>query len=264
MADAEGLEITQEGAVALVRLARPERRNAIDVDTCRALTGYLREVASDRSVRSIVLTGTDKDFCTGADAVSSNRAVTEMSTLDYRWGPSDFNELFETLWRTEVPVVSAVNGTVAGAGWLLALLADLVVAAEGARWTHVYLRRGMVPHAGDPYYLPRILPFHRLNELAMLGEPVTSETLSEWGVINRLVPGDEVVATADELAHRLADGPTRSIGMAKRLYRRSLESDLHTSYEEEVAALALISTTKDRLEGVQSFVERRPAEFIGD
>ncbi len=264
MAEIEGLEITQDGGVALVRLNRPHRRNAIDVDTCKALTSYLRAVATDRTVRSIVITGTERDFCTGADAVSSNSAVTETTTLDYRWGPRDFNDLFETLWRIEVPVVSAVNGTVAGAGWLLALLADLVVAAEGARWTHVFVRRGMIPHAGDPFYLPRIVPFHRLNELAMLGDPVTSETLADWGVVNRLVPADAVSDTANELATRLASGPTRSIGMAKRLYRRSLESDLRTSYEEEAAALALISTTKDRLEGVQSFIEQRPPEFIGD
>ena len=264
MAEAEGLNITQQGNVATVQLHRPQRRNAIDIDTCRALTGYLRDVAGDRSVRAIVLTGVDRDFCTGADAVRSNNAVTATKPLDYRWATRDYNELFETLWRIEVPVVSAVNGAVAGAGWLLALLADLVVAAEGARWTHVYLRRGMIPHAGDPYYLPRILPFHRLNELAMLGDPVTSETLSSWGVVNRLVPAADVLTTATELAERLAAGPTRSIGMAKRLYRRSLESDLRSAYEEEAAALALISTTNDRLEGVQSFIEQRPPAFQGD
>ena len=125
MADVEGLEINREGGLAVVTLTRPERRNAIDVETCRALTAYLRDVDADRSVRSVVITGVDHDFCTGADAVGSNRAVTDTMPLDYRWATRDFNDLFETLWRIEVPVVSAVNGTVAGAGWLLALLADL-------------------------------------------------------------------------------------------------------------------------------------------
>lgn len=263
MTDATGVQVTMDGAVALVRLDRPGRRNAIDLETCRALTQLVHDAASDGSTRAMVITGVDRDFCTGADA-EFNQGVASTSTLDYRWKTSDYNRLFLALWETELPVVSAVNGTVAGAGWLLALLADLVVAAEGARWTHVFIQRGMIPHAGDPYFLPRIIPLHRLNEVALLGEQVTSEVLREWGVVNRVVPTDDVLSTAMELAQRLAVGPTRSIGLAKRLYRRSLDSDVVTAFEEERAALALISTTADRLEGVQSFIEGRAPKFTGE
>src|SRR5204862_3855372 len=184
--------------------------------------------------------------------------------LDYRRAVGPFQRLFQTLWECETPVVSAVNGTIAGAGWMLALLADLVVAAEGARWTHVFARRGMVPHAGDPFFLPRLLPFHRLNEAALTGERFTSETLNEWGAVNRLVPVDEVEATARELAVKLAAGPTRSLGQTKRLYRRSLVSDMVTSFAEEASATALVSQTHDRIEGVKSFIEGRPAVFTGE
>lgn len=258
-----GLHVEREGAVTLVRLDRPSRRNAIDLDTCRALTRCVREATADPTVRAMVLTGTGRDFCTGAEAGASNEAIAKSGPLDYRFKTADYNELFLTLWDTELPVVSAVNGTVAGAGFLLALLADLVVAAAGARWTHVFTRRGMIPHAGDPYFLPRIIPLHRLSELALLSDPVTSETLSEWGVVNRVVPGEEVLPCAMQLAQRLADGPTRSLGLTKRLYRRSFDSDVVTAFEEERAALALISTTSDRLEGVRSFVEGRPPRFTG-
>jgi len=264
MGDAPGVQATMDRAVALVRLDRPERRNAIDLDTCRALTKIVRDAAADRAIRAMVITGAGRDFCTGADALGSNDAIAETSPLDYRWRTADYNELFLALWETELPVVSAVNGTVAGAGWLLALLADLVVAVEGARWTHVFVRRGMIPHAGDPYFLPRIIPLHRLNELALLGEPTTSEVLHDWGVVNRVVSSDDVLPTAMGFAQRLADGPTRSIGIAKRLYRRSLDSDVVTAFEEERAGLALISTTADRIEGLQSFVEGRPPEFTGE
>jgi 2-(1,2-epoxy-1,2-dihydrophenyl)acetyl-CoA isomerase len=264
MGDAPGVQVTMDRAVALVRLDRPERRNAIDLETCRALTNIVRDAAADRAIRAMVITGAGRDFCTGADALGSNDAIAETSPLDYRWRTADYNELFLALWETELPVVSAVNGTVAGAGWLLALLADLVVAVEGARWTHVFIRRGMIPHAGDPYFLPRIIPLHRLNELALLGEPTTSEVLHEWGVVNRVVSSDDVLPTAMGFAQRLAEGPTRSIGMAKHLYRRSLDSDVITAFEEERAGMALISTTADRIEGLQSFIEGRSPEFTGE
>jgi 2-(1,2-epoxy-1,2-dihydrophenyl)acetyl-CoA isomerase len=259
----QGLRIEVDGRVALVRLERPGRRNAVDAETAAALTAFLDGATTDRGIRAIVVTGTGRDFCTGADVVGRGGAP-DMSPLDYRFATDTFRRLFQSLWEVEKPVVSAVNGTVAGAGWMLALLADLVVADRDARWTHVFSRRGMVPHAGDPYFLPRIIPFHRLNEIALLSEPVTSAQLYEWGIVNRAVAAEEVLTTAMELAGRLANGPTRSLGLTKRLYRRSLASDMATSLEEERAATALISTTADRREGVQSFVENRPPKFVGD
>ena len=259
-----GLKIERrDDGVAIIRLARAERHNAIDAETARDLTGFLTDANVDRELRSIVLTGIDGKFCTGADAVSDPNAP-KPSTLDYRYATEDFRRLAQALWEVEKPVVTAVNGTVAGFGWTLALLGDLVVADCDARWTHVFTRRGMVPHAGDPYFLARIIPFHRLNEIALLSDTLTSADLDNWGLINRCVAVEEVEPTAVGLAERLASGPTRTLGLTKRLYRRSLSSDMATAFEDERNATALISTTADRHEGVASFVERRPANFIGD
>jgi 2-(1,2-epoxy-1,2-dihydrophenyl)acetyl-CoA isomerase len=258
------LRIEVTDAVTVVTLDRLDRRNTIDFDTCVELRHRLAEADADKAVRAIVIAGTNRDFCTGADVTARPDSAAVTSALDYRYLTVDYQRLFQQLWEMETPVVSAVTGTVAGAGWMLALLADLVVAAEGARWTHVFSRRGMIPHAGDPYFLPRVIPFHRLNEIALLSEPVTSETLASWGVVNRCVAPDQVLPTAMALATQLASGPTRSLGMTKRLYRRSLDSDMLTAFEEERAAQALISTTHDRREGLLSFVEHRPAKFIGD
>jgi 2-(1,2-epoxy-1,2-dihydrophenyl)acetyl-CoA isomerase len=261
--DRAGLRTDREGGVVIVRIDRPDRRNAIDRETAGALTELLDDATTDRKVRALVISGSGRDFCTGAD-VASSEAAGELAPLDYRYATEAFRRLFQAQWEVEKPVVSAVNGTVAGAGWMLALLADLVVADRSARWTHVFARRGMVPHAGDPYFLPRIIPFHRLNELALLSDPVTSEQLHEWGVVNRAVEAEVVFPTAMELAARLADGPTRSLGLTKRLYRHSLSIDMATSFEEERAATALISTTADRREGVRSFAEGRPPKFVGE
>ncbi|MCW2548718.1 MAG: putative oxidoreductase [Mycobacterium sp.] len=227
----------------------------------------------DRGIRAIVITGFGRDFCTGADVLKEQSASLAgeatsppppVSPLDYRYATEDFRRLFAALWEVEKPVVSAVNGTVAGAGWLLALLADLVVADRDARWTHVFTRRGMVPHAGDPYFLPRIIPFHRLNELALLSDPVSSAVLHEWGIVNRAVESGDVLPTALELASRLAAGPTRTLGLTKRLYRESLSVDMRTAFDQERSATALISTTHDRREGMQAFVDGRRPLFTGD
>lgn len=262
--EAEGLAIERrDDGVVVVRLNRPDRKNAVDRDTANALTAFLTDSGTDRSVRSILLTGTGDTFCTGADVVSTAGGPAP-SPLDYRSSTDDFRRLTQALWEVDKPVVTAVNGTVAGMGWTLALLGDLVVADVAARWTHVFSRRGMVPHAGDPFFLSRIIPFHRLSEIALLSDTLTSADLAGWGLLNRCVDAGEVIAVADALAVRLAAGPTRTLGMTKRLYRRATVSDMATAFEDERNATALISTTADRREGVVSFVERRPPNFIGD
>jgi 2-(1,2-epoxy-1,2-dihydrophenyl)acetyl-CoA isomerase len=273
--DAPGLDMWREGAVLWIRLDRPERRNAIDIQSRDVLRSLFWDLNSDPSVRAVVLTGSGRDYCTGADAVASDPAATGATPpdeksgaaawmLDYRFPTQGFQDMFKQLWELEKPVISAVNGTVAGIGWMFALLADLVVASESARWTHVFTRRGMMPHAGDPYFLPRVLPHHVLNEIAFLSDPVTSEQLRIWGAVNRVVPADQVEQTARELANRLASGPTRSLGQAKRLYRRSSVSDMATAFAEEQATSALLSLTHDRLEGMQAFMQGRAPESTGE
>jgi 2-(1,2-epoxy-1,2-dihydrophenyl)acetyl-CoA isomerase len=261
------LEVRDDAGVRWLRLNRPDARNAIDGELRDALEDGLLEADADPDVRALVIAANGRDFCTGGDLSPPSNPEGAVQrppvALDYRRGVSGYQALFRTYWEIETPVVSAVSGTTAGIGWMLALLADVVVAAEGARWIHVFGERGMVPHGGDPFFLPRVLPFHRITAVALLGERVTSETLHEWGAVTRLVPPDQVDATAGELAAKIAQGPTRSLGQARRLYRRSLVSDMATAFAEEAAAVALISQTDDRMEGVRSMLERRPAQFQG-
>jgi 2-(1,2-epoxy-1,2-dihydrophenyl)acetyl-CoA isomerase len=256
---ASTLVLERRDAVQWIRLARPDARNTINEAMREELMHVLTTAEADSDVRALVVTGSGRDFCIGGDLVPTGT----VSMLDYPRLLRPFQDLFRVYWELETPVVSAVNGTTAGVGWMLALLADLVVAAEGARWTHVFTRRGMLPHAGDPYFLPRVLPLHRLSEAALLSDTLTSETLAGWGVVNRLVPADQVEGVAGELAQRLAEGPTRTLGVMKRLYRRSLTSDMATMFTEEADATALISQTEDRREGVAAFLDGRPARFTG-
>lgn len=256
-----GLRIYQADGVLEIHITAGLRQNAIDVMSAARMTDALTGSNRDKNVRAILITGEGRYFCTGAQVTPG---ATDMSILDYRWATRRFSDLTRALWEAEKPVVSAVNGTVAGAGWMVALLADLVVAAAGARWTHVFSRRGMVPHAGDTFYLPRILPFHRLMEIAFLSDTWTSEQLYEIGAVNRIASEEDVLDVARELTTRLATGATASLGFAKRLYRNSLNVDLDTALRGEFDATALLSQTHDRVEGMRAWVERRPPQFTGD
>ena len=173
MSVSDNLVIERDGGVQWIRLNRPQVRNMIDLDTRTELEDAFVAADGDATVRAIVVTGSGRDFCTGGDVGRPSGGGDEPpppGPLDYRRMLSPFQQLFRTYWELDTPVVSAVNGTTAGVGWMLALLADFVVAAQGARWTHAFLRRGMIPHAGDPFFLPRVLPLHRLTEVAMLSD----------------------------------------------------------------------------------------------
>ena len=259
----EGMRIEIAEGVAVLTLDRPSYRNAIDEDSARDYANFFREATTNPDVRAIVVTSTGRDFSVGGGA-ANNPGPPPRTTLDYRFVSQPHIEMFKAMWEVEKPVISAVNGTVAGVGWLLALLADMVVAARGSRWTHVFVRRAMIPHAGDSFYLPRIIPFHRLNEIALLGDAVTADTLNDWGLINRLVEQEQVLETAMDLARRMAVQPTRALGLAKRHYRRSLEADYTTMLREEMAGQALTSITADREELTNAVKEGRPPEFRGD
>lgn len=168
-----GLEIERrDDGVAVIRLARPQRRNAIDGETAVALTMLLHEANTDRELRALVVTGVEGTFCPGADVVSDPDAP-KPSTIDYRYATEDFRHLAQALWEIEKPVVSAVNGTVAGFGWTLALLGDLVVADRRPLDARVRTA-GTGPHAGEPYFLARII---EASYASRSGEALTVEEL---------------------------------------------------------------------------------------
>lgn len=263
-ASEEGLSIEFDGGVAILTLNMLSARNAFGGDIAREYTQFFRDANTRQDVRAILIRSAgDRDFCLGGGP-SRTPDVMPRNTFDYRFVSTPHIEMFKAMWELERPVVSAVQGTVAGVGWLLALLADLVVAAKGTRWTHVFVKRGMIPHAGDSFYLPRIIPFHRLNEIALLGDAVTAETLDNWGLINRLVEKEQVQSTAMDLARRLAEQPTRGVGLAKRHYRRSLEVDWATMLREEMAGQALYTTSTDRQEIWAAAGEGRKPVLTGD
>ena len=174
-----------------------------------------------------------------------------------------WQRLVSAVLDCEKPVIAAVNATAAGGGMHLALACDLVLAAEEAKFIEVFVRRGIAPDAGGAYLLPRLIGPQRAKELFFFGDDVPAAEAERLGLVNRVVPRDELLALAGEWAARLAAGPTRAISVAKYLTNRSLESDRATALWDESVAQELVTGTEDCREGLAAFAERRPPVFRG-
>jgi 2-(1,2-epoxy-1,2-dihydrophenyl)acetyl-CoA isomerase len=171
--------------------------------------------------------------------------------------------LIRTLWELEKPTLAVVHGVAAGLGAHLAFACDLVLASPDARFIEVFVRRGLAVDAGGAFLLPRLIGLQRAKELVFFGEDLDAERAAHWGLVNRIVPAEELDSTARQWATRLAQGPTIALGLSKRLLNRSLESDLDTALEEEAFAQSIVAQSEDMQEGVRSFLERRPPNFRG-
>lgn len=252
-----------DNQVAWITLNRPETLNAITPDQRERLIQLFSDASADPAVRAVVLTGTGRGFCTGADlrggAAGGDRIAGDVARV-IRLGAQ---RLIAAVLDCEKPVIAAVNGTAAGLGAHLALACDLVLAAEQARFIEVFVRRGLVPDGGGAYLLPRLIGPQRAKELMFFGDALTAPDAERLGLVNRVVPTEDLHKTAREWAERLAAGPTRTLALTKQLVNASLDSDRATSFAAEATAQEINMTTADAQEGVASFVERRSPQYSG-
>jgi 2-(1,2-epoxy-1,2-dihydrophenyl)acetyl-CoA isomerase len=172
-------------------------------------------------------------------------------------------KLIRAVWDLEKPVVAAVNGVAAGLGSHLAFASDFVIAAADARFIEVFVRRGIAVDAAGAFLLPRLIGLQKAKELVYFGDDLSAEDGARIGLVSKVVPADQLAATAREWAERLAKGPTFAIGMSKRLLNRSLESSFETALEEEAMAQMLVTQSEDTKEGMMAFMERRQPSFKG-
>ncbi|WP_203616103.1 enoyl-CoA hydratase-related protein [Streptomyces sp. SID13726] len=244
-------------------LNRPEVLNALTPGQRDLLIGLLGRASADPEVRAVVLTGTGRGFCAGADlrggAADGERVAGDVART-IRLGAQ---RLIAAVLDCEKPVIAAVNGTAAGLGAHLALACDLVLAAESARFIEVFVRRGLVPDGGGAYLLTRLLGPQRAKELMFFGDALTAPDAERLGLVNRVVADGELDKTAREWAARLATGPTRALALTKQLVNASLDSDRATAFAAEATAQEINMTTADAREGVASFVARRSPEYRG-
>lgn len=254
--------------VATITLNRPAVLNAISQQMIEELQATLNTVRDDASVRAVVLTGGGRGFCSGADLkgrqrVKPSEAPSDASTAGAERLRRTLNPLILAIRTIEKPFIAAVNGVAAGAGCNLALACDIVLASDEARFGNVFTRIGLIPDCGGHFFLPRLVGFHKAAELMFTGDIIDAHEAERLGLINRVVAHAELVKQARELGERLARGPTRAIGLCKRTMNVGITSDLAAVLDAEAEGQGLARQTEDHWEGVQAFLEKRPAHFTG-
>ncbi|MFL4905025.1 enoyl-CoA hydratase/isomerase family protein [Streptomyces sp. MMS24-I2-30] len=274
-----GIRHEVRAGVSRITLDRPEALNALTPGLRDRVIELLADASADPDIRAVVLTGTGRGFCAGADLrgggaaggerVAGSRAAGEQVPGERVAGDVarilrlGAQRLVAAVLDCEKPVLAAVNGTAAGLGAHLAFACDLVLAAESARFIEVFVRRGLVPDGGGAYLLPRLVGPQRAKELMFFGDALRAADAERLGLVNRVVPDEELAGTAEEWAARLAAGPTRALALAKQLVNASLDGDRTAAFAAEAAAQEINMTTADAQEGVAAFVARRDAEFRG-
>jgi 2-(1,2-epoxy-1,2-dihydrophenyl)acetyl-CoA isomerase len=266
-----GLIARRDQGVLILTLDRPDVHNALDWKTREALVAALGNASADTAVRAVILTGAgERAFCTGADlrvpvptpdkpAGAPDRVQGDVA----RSIATGWQRVITAVLDCEKPIVAAINGTAAGAGMHLALACDVIVMADTAKLVPVFVRRGIAPDAAGAYLLTRLVGPLVAKRLYLFGDDVPAADALRIGVVGDVVPAADLAERASALASRLADGPTRTLGITKRLVNHALDVDREAALTEEAWGQELVMTTSDAQEGVRAFVERRDPQFRG-
>lgn len=250
------------GGVGLVTFNRPDAANAMSPECAAEFNTLSRMIEGDRNVRAVVITGAGKMFCAGGDLGAFAQAGDQARTLLLEM-TGDLHLGLSRLARMPAPVIAAVNGTAAGAGFSLVMSCDLAVSAERAVYTMAYTNAGLSPDGSSTYYMPRKIGDRRTRELMLTNRVLSSSEALDWGVVNQVVADDLTLETALTLAQKLAAGPTQAFGKVKELLNSSFDNGLETQMEYEARAIAGLIETADGQEGLHAFLNKRKPEFKG-
>ena len=249
--------------VARITLNRPDAGNALDGEMGHELMHAAIRCSEDRAVRAVLLSGAGRMFCVGGD-LKSFAAQGERLSAHLKELAGMLHMAISRFVRMDAPLVVAVNGAAGGGGMSFVLAADLVLAAESAKFTMAYTRAGLSPDGGSTFFLPRIVGVRRALELALTNRVLTAREAQEWGLVTRVVPDAALAAEAQALAAQLAAGATRAFGAAKRLLHHSSSESLETQMELEAQAIAERSRGADAREGIAAFIAKRAPRFGGE
>ena len=257
----ETLQVEHDKGVSRIHLNRPNDANAMSPVMAKELSDVAIECDTDPRVRAVLITGNGSMFCAGGDlkgfAEETNIKGALLSMAgDLHMGISRFT-------RMSAPVVAAVNGTAAGAGFSLAMSADIAIAADNAVFTMAYTRAGLSPDGSSTYFMPRRIGDRRARELMLTNRVLTAEEALDWGIVNQVVPAAELDTTASQLCAKLAGGPTQAFGAVKTLLNSSFDNALEAQMELESRSIAALGESADGQEGIQAFVAKRKPNFQG-
>lgn len=251
-----------KGGVAWITLDRPDQRNALDIPTLKNLHAVLDEFNADPSVRVVVLTGSGRSFCSGADLAEWAEAEARGALESYGWTETA-HALMSRLYSLEKPTIAAINGTAVGAGMDLTLCCDLRIAAQSARFKAGYTSMAYSPDAGASWHLPRLIGTEQAKRLLFLDELWGADRALAAGLVGEVCADEQLHDVTTELATRLANGPTFAFAQTKKLMREGAQRSLPEQLQAELAAGLLCGRSKDGAEALRAAIEKRPAHFSG-
>lgn len=248
----------QTGGVATLTLNRPEKMNAINSTMWKELLEVF-STFGQHDERVLVITGAKGEFCSGADlSEKSDRGRTHQ--LDRM---HDVSKVILALHQISVPVIAKVDGVAVGGGCNLALGCDLIVASNRARFSEIFTKRGLSVDCGGTWLLPRLVGMHKAKELALLADVITAEQAERIGIVNRVLPVEELDAFVDDWAARLASGPPLALKMTKRMLTDTFSYSLNEALDAEAMAQAVNFDAEDAKEAIAAFLEKRQPVFCG-
>ena len=259
----ETIDYEVSDGVGHVRLARPAGANAVNPQFSSDLRDVMLEIEWDDDVKAVSVTAEGKIFCAGGDLKEFNEAGAGLPKLTSRM-LTDFHGGIYKMNRMPKPFVAGVNGAAGGAGLSIVSAFDLVVAGESSKFTMAYTRAGVTPDGTSTYFVARHIGVRRMLDLTLTNRVLSAEEAEAWGLVNRVVPDDEVDTVTAEPAQSLADGPSWALGHAKQIVYAGFDSPLEQAGELEGVTIAAAMGTHDGREGIAAFVEKRPANFIGE
>lgn len=251
--------LSRVGGVASIEIRRPERHNALDVETAEAFLARCREIDGDESVRAVVLAGQGASFGVGGDLNELKRD----SPRTARKIIAPLHEAVALLVSMDAPVVAKLRGIVAGGSMSLALGCDLAIASEDARFNFAYVNAGTTADLGGSWHLPRVVGLRNALQIALLNETVDAKQAHALGLVNTVVAGEQLDAEVNSVARRLASGPTKALGRMKRLLRQSATNGLRDHLALELATFVESARTSDFREALDAILGKRAPHFTG-
>jgi 2-(1,2-epoxy-1,2-dihydrophenyl)acetyl-CoA isomerase len=259
----------KSGRIATITLNKPEARNAIGTqEDCNDLAGALMRAHDDVEVNAVILTGAGKAFCSGGDlkairertGIGPSQTSPDGTRANYRRA---VQSIIRALADVEVATIAAINGPAIGLGMDIGILCDMRIAAQSAKLASSFVKVGIIPGDGGAWILTQAIGYSRAAEMILTGDQIDAEEAYRIGLVNKVVPDDQLMAEAKKLAERVGVNPPRAVRLAKRLLRESQHGRLSDIMELSAAFQALAHETKDHKEAVDAFSEKRPPKFTG-